>query len=307
MKAIGAILVLGLAASPAVSQTRVDEKRKAAKDATVEIENLVGSIKIVAWSNPEVQVTGSLGPDIESLDFSGGPERLQISPEPSSDWSGSHGWGGSHKSRATSARSDLEVHVPEGSRVRVDGYASSVQAEGLNGRLEVETVDGSITVSGGKAELELESVNGAVSVDSAAQRVEAQSVNGKVLLKIAGGEIEASSVSGGVELSGGSFTRISVESVSGSVRFAGALESRGSLRLQTVSGGARVELPASQGADVSVSTFSGRIDADFGAPSPVKTSRYAPGKELRFTIGAGGARIEIETLSGSVDIRKAGQ
>ena len=301
MKAIGVILVLGALSLPAYAQTKVDERRPAAKDAVVEIENLAGSVKVIAWKNAEVQVTGTLGAGVEELRFSGGPERLQISAEMGE---GAGGWHGRH---GAAAGADLEVRVPEASRVRVEGFASSVQAEGLAGRLEVETVNGSIAVKGGTAALELQSVNGAVEIDGAAQRVEASSVNGRVTIRSAGGDVEASSVSGGVEVSGASYSRVELEAVSGALRFTGALTPNASLELQTVSGEVELELPAEQGAAVSVSTFTGQIRTDFAeAPAPEKTSRHTPEKELRFTIGSGGARIQIETLSGSVNIRKAG-
>lgn len=299
MRAIGWILVLGTLALPAAAQTKVDEKRPAAKDAVVEIENLAGSVKVIAWKNAEVHVTGTLGAGIEALRFTGGPERLRIAPELEE---GLRSYGRHGKE----ARADLEVRVPEASRVRAEGVSSSVQAEGLEGQLEVETVSGAITVKGGTATLELQAVNGAVEIDSAARRVEASSVNGTVTIRSAGGEVEASSVSGSVDVVGGSYARVEMEAVSGSLRFAGALAPNASLDLQTVSGGVEVELPAETGAAVSISTFSGDIRTDFEAPAPEKTSRYTPEKELRFKIGNGGARIEIETLSGSVDVRKAG-
>jgi hypothetical protein len=300
MKAIGVILMVGAASLPAYAQTKVDEKRPAAKDAVIEIENLAGSVRVVAWKNAEVQVTGTLGAGVEELRFTGGPERLRISPELEE---GAGGWHGRHGS---DAKADLEVRVPEASRVRVEGVSASVQAEGLEGQLEVETVNGSIIVKTGSAALDLQAVNGTVEIDSTARRIEASSVNGKVTIRSTGGEVEASSVSGGVEVTGGSYSRVELEAVSGSLRFAGALEPNASLDLQTVSGRVDLELPAEAGATVSISTFSGHIRTDFEAPAPEKTSRYTPEQELRFTIGSGGARIEIETLSGSVDVRKAG-
>jgi DUF4097 and DUF4098 domain-containing protein YvlB len=301
MKAIGAILILGLAAAPALAQTKVDEKRPAAKDARIEIENLAGSVKVIAWKNAEVQVTGTLGPDVEELEFSGGPDRLRIHPELAGGWLHGHSW------KDKGVQSDLEVRVPEAAELRIEVVAASVTTEGLTGRLNVESVNGSITVKSGSAVLELESVNGAINIDGAAQRVQAESVNGSVSIRMAGGSLEAGVVSGSLDVSGGSFSRAELESVSGSIRFAGALQPTGSLDLQTVSGGVEVELPSGQGADVSISTFSGGIKTDFEAPAPEKTSRYTPEKELRFKIGAGGSRIEIETLSGSVNVRKAGK
>jgi hypothetical protein len=54
-------------------------------------------------------------------------------------------------------------------------------------------------------------------------------------------------------------------------------------------------------AEFSLESFSGIIKNCFGQTAR-KTSKYTPGKELDFTQGSGGARVEIQTLSGEVSI-----
>lgn len=54
-------------------------------------------------------------------------------------------------------------------------------------------------------------------------------------------------------------------------------------------------------ADFQIETFSGSINNDIG-PAARRTDKYSPGKELRFTNGSGGARVSIESFSGSVKI-----
>ena len=48
-----------------------------------------------------------------------------------------------------------------------------------------------------------------------------------------------------------------------------------------------------------IETFNGRIRNCFG-PEPVRTSEYAPGRELRFTEGGGEGRVVIRTLNGGL-------
>ena len=52
-----------------------------------------------------------------------------------------------------------------------------------------------------------------------------------------------------------------------------------------------------------IETFNGSIDNCFG-PEPVRTSRYTPGRELRFTEGDGNARVAIKTLNGGLRLCK---
>jgi hypothetical protein len=63
-----------------------------------------------------------------------------------------------------------------------------------------------------------------------------------------------------------------------------------------------VELPRGIDADFDVSTFSGRIVNALG-PEAQRTSEYAPGYELHFSLGSGSADIDISSFSGDITIR----
>jgi DUF4097 and DUF4098 domain-containing protein YvlB len=91
--------------------------------------------------------------------------------------------------------------------------------------------------------------------------------------------------------------------VSGPLRFEGGLTKGGSLSAEAVSGSVELVLPASLAADFTVSSFSGGIENELG-PAAQKSSRWTPEKELSFTTGAGGAKVTVETLSGSIRLRK---
>ena len=119
----------------------------------------------------------------------------------------------------------------------------------------------------------------------------------------ASGELEASTVNGKLLVTGGSFDRAALESVSGGVRFEAGLSARATLSVESVSGAVDLLLPAGFGAEFSVSTFSGEVTNELG-PAAEKSSKWTPEKELSFTTGSGGARITVETLSGAVHIRK---
>jgi hypothetical protein len=52
-----------------------------------------------------------------------------------------------------------------------------------------------------------------------------------------------------------------------------------------------------------IETFNGAIRNCFG-PEAVRTSKYAPGRELKFTEGSGSGRVSIQTLNGSLRLCK---
>jgi putative adhesin len=140
--------------------------------------------------------------------------------------------------------SDIEVHVPAGSRVSVESFASAITVSDVTGPVTAETVNGAVSVSGSLKEVSAESVNGAVDVSGASARVHAGTVNGALTIHGARGEVEANTVNGELRVvGGGAFTRAHLESVSGSIRFEGELAPHAELQAQTVSGEVELTLP----------------------------------------------------------------
>jgi DUF4097 and DUF4098 domain-containing protein YvlB len=286
-----ALVLAAILAGPAwaLAQTPVDKSRPAAADGKVTIENMSGSVKVTGWDRAEVQVKGTVGKGGE-LTFDGSEKETTIEVE------AEHG-------NPMGIKSDLDVFVPAGSSVSIEGFQASISVAGVTGSVSAETVNGSITQTGAAKGVELQSVNGAIDVTKASGRLKAEAVNGAVTIREASGELEASTVNGQLLVSGGSFDRVALESVSGGVRFEAGLSARSTLSVESVSGSVELFLHAGLGADFTVSTFSGAITNELG-PAAEKTSRWTPEKELTFTTGSGGARISVETLSGAINIRK---
>jgi len=69
----------------------------------------------------------------------------------------------------------------------------------------------------------------------------------------------------------------------------------------SVSGTVTFRIKPPVNADFDIESFSGDIESCLG-PKPRDTSKYTPGSELSFTEGKGGARVEIETLSGEINV-----
>jgi DUF4097 and DUF4098 domain-containing protein YvlB len=283
-------LALALAAFPAAlrAQQTLDEKRTAAPDGSVEIDNQSGSITVIGWSRNEITVTGTLGRGAEGLDFSGSARRTSISVSAMNP----HG-----------VRSDLEIHVPAGSKVTIDSFAAQIKVSDVTGGVSAETVNGSIAVAGSSRDVSASSVNGSVEVSGPGRRIHAESVNGAVTVRGASGEIDASTVNGQLSVIGASFERATLETVSGSLRFEGDFAAKAQVSAQTVSGSVDFVMPASVKADFSVTSFSGEIGNEFG-PAPKKVSKYTSERELSFSTGDGGADVSIETLSGAIQLRK---
>jgi len=275
-------LPAGLAAG-----TTVDQKRPAAPDGAVSIENMAGSIKVTGWDRPEVQVRGTIADNAE-LELTGSERKIHVEVAPQGD---------------PMAKSDIEVMVPSGSSVSIEGFQAAITVAGVAGSVKAETVNGSINHAGPSKDVSLQSVNGAVETTKASGRVNVEAVNGTITVGDASGELDASTVNGKLTVAGGPFTRAHIETVAGGARFDAGLAPKGSLSVESVSGPVELVFPAGFGGAFTVTTFSGSITNELG-PAAEKTSAFTPQKELSFTSGSGGVRVSVETLSGAVSIRK---
>jgi len=291
MRKLGVVMAAGLvAAASALAQQQVSEKRPASRDGLVEVHNVSGSVKVLGWDRDEVEVTGTLGRGTDRLEFTGSGSTTRIKvvlPQHSHNVDGS----------------DLEVHVPAGSRVEVNTVSATIDADKVTGPLRLESVSGGIAAAGNPREVEAKTVSGEVSVSAVAAPVRARSVSGELTLTGLTGRVDASSVSGKVVVKGTRFTEAELETTSGDIRFDGDLAKDASLRAKSMSGTVELALPADAAADYEVSTFSGSIANELG-PEAKRTSEYGPGRELSFSTGGGGARVAVSSFSGSVRLRK---
>jgi DUF4097 and DUF4098 domain-containing protein YvlB len=288
VKTLALGLGLGVAAL-ASAQTPINEKRPAAPDAAVEIENLAGSIAVVGWTRGELEVTGTLGRGVEKVEVTGNEKSLRVRvvyPE--------HG----HDTEGTT----LKVQLPSGCRLDVSAVSATIDVRGLTGRVELESVSGDVTVAGRPAGLEASSVSGSVEVEAAPTGAKLEAVSGSIKVGTSSGTLEAKSVSGDVTVAGGSLERAGLSTTSGNVRCAADLAGTGPIELESMSGEVVLEVPAKVVADFELSTFSGDISSKLG-PAPERTSEHAPGKELEFSTGPGGPRVKASSFSGSVELR----
>jgi len=127
------------------------------------------------------------------------------------------------------------------------------------------------------------SVNGSQTITGATSEVVANTVNGELRVESSGGPLRANGVNGRVF-----------------VRMTGAPVTE-PLDVATVNGSVILELPENLGADVSMTTVNGSMDSDW--PLTVR-GRIDP-RNLSVHIGAaGGPKITLSTVNGSVELRK---
>ncbi|HYO46594.1 MAG TPA: hypothetical protein VEY33_07900 [Gemmatimonadota bacterium] len=211
----------------------------------------------------------------------------------------------------------VQASHPSDVRVEVDVSGSLVQVEASHGGksveyvltvpadmpLEIDVVQGEVDVSGTRAGMQIQSVNGAITVHGGDGSIDLGSVQGSITLEGARGEVHAESVNGRIQLRGIDSGRVTAETVNGAVSYEGSIRSDGWYRFSTHNGGIDLTIPANAGATFTASTFNGTLVTGF----PVTLREAKEGKEFSFTLGSGGARIELETFNGTMSIRRPGQ
>ena len=130
-------------------------------------------------------------------------------------------------------------------------------------------------------------------------RLSARTVNGDVSAQGLGADAEIGTVNGDASVETDGFAEAS--SVNGSVNVVmGRADWSGSASYRSVNGPVSVTLPGNASTDVRASTVNGDIDSEF--PLTVQ-GKFGP-RSVRGTIGSGGRTLAIETVNGSINIRK---
>ncbi len=198
---------------------------------------------------------------------------------------------------------DYTLQVPRWMEIRITGVLNDASVSGTEAPVRLEAVKGDLAVRGGREQLELQTVQGAVRVEHARGRVAAHAVTEGILLDDVDGEIRAETVNGEIRLQRVRSRQVDCSSVNGSLDYEGEIADGGHYSFATHNGDITVVLPAKPSADVSVSTFSGEFESGF----PVSITRTRRDRSFRFTLGSGGADLELESFQGTIRLRRPGQ
>jgi Toastrack DUF4097 len=142
------------------------------------------------------------------------------------------------------------------------------------------------------------SVNFTVRVP-AGVRFTGKTVNGRVEAEGLSADVEARTVNGGINVSTTGLARATT--VNGSIRVSmGNVNWSDELAFKTVNGGIDLSVPASLSAQVQAKTVNGDISTDF----PITVTGTFSRRRLSGTVGAGGRELVLETVNGSVNLRR---
>lgn len=252
----------------------------------VMVEGVTGSLHVQAWERGTLALVGPPGLGDVVLRREG--NRVLVTP-------------GDRKGRARSL--DVHLRAPAWAELEVQGRTLDVRVTGMAAHVEVSTLVGDVVARGTTGTLALSTLEGAVEVREGRGRISARSRSGDVTLVGVEGTVEASTVSGDLRLEDVRASSVRAETLAGDLYFRGPLATGGTYRFSVHAGDAEVVIPADAGARVRASTFDGELRSDF----PVTLRRYAGGGMFDFTLGNGGAELEVRVFDGEIRLRSGGR
>jgi hypothetical protein len=282
-----ATLMLGAAAL--LSPVQQDTTVQVSPGTRLELSTRSGQIKVRTWNRNAVQVATDLsGRDRVEIDVSGGVAHI------------------SHSSRhGDDDETDYRLTVP----VWMDLDLSTIEdgditIEGTEGRVTATSVEGNVTVRGGKDFISIHTVEGEVTVNNAVGRIEVNSVDGGIMLTDIRGQILAETVDGDITMDHVQSDDAEANTVDGNILYRGTISRQGRYRLSSHDGDITIEA-ADVNAEVSIDTYEGEF-IPCGYSVTLGTGGDRARNRKRFTIGSGGARIDLESFDGNIYLTKPG-
>ncbi len=217
------------------------------------------------------------------------------------------------------ARADLVVSVPRGRHVAIFLGAGRIDAQNVDGTVRVGSIMGDVTLQQLRGAVTVRTISAGVRLTDVVGAVDASTISGSVALQTAReGNVRLHSISGGVHATDVAGDVVNLASTSGEVdvrglvaRTADLASTSGSVRAmftrapqdvhaRSVSGSVVVGLPDRIGARVHMSSVSGHVESAF----PM-TVRGHVGRVMEGTIGDGAGRLDLSTVSGSVELQRS--
>ncbi len=289
MRVLNVGLLLSCVAGAAQAGEAVDKTIAVKSGGLVRIENVRGRIEVQGWDRSDVMVKGTLDDETRSFIFETSGATTTVKVETPNNLN--HGEG-----------SDLVIHVPTASRVRVDLVSAELTMQNLHGGVDAETVSGTIDASDIGGQIDIATVSGDIDASEAGGTASFHSVSGNISADTSTEELKIATVSGDADVrSSKPLKELTLNSVSGDIEVNADLADGARVKGSTTSGDIRLAVNADAGAVVDLRTTAGSIKNSLTSD---KSKRGISGSEqLDITIGNGAGVIELATISGRLELQ----
>lgn len=253
--------------------------------ARLEVNNYGGDITVKTWSRSAVRIAADYS-SRDRITIEATDQVVQVK---------------SQGRRGPSRVVEYDITVPAWMALALSGVYTDISVDGAQGEITAETVEGAVKVSGGVGTVSLKSVQGDVTLEKARGRIDLSSVNESITAKDISGDIAVETVNGDITLTQIESANTEANTINGDIVYDGTIKDGGRYRFSTHDGDLRVSIPEKANVAVSVSTFNGDFTPCFPVQLTGKTKH-----RFTFTIGAGSARLELESFGGDIKICRPG-
>lgn len=250
--------------------------------------NPTGSIRFIGWDKDSVVVRGTVGRGVQFM-LSGENEGMKL--------------GGiklgvdGHWTDANASPSDFVVYMPRDGTVSIKTVSADISGDGVSGWFY--TVSGSIRLSGRATSIEAETMNGSLDMNVSTPWIKARAGNGALLLRGQPQDVDASTIGGTLSIATSTVLRGQFSSVTGDIHFVGEPAPRAILEFSSHSGAVDLLLPQSTSALLSLSSIVGPIENGF---TRIRPTALTP-QSMRLSLGRGDAQMTVRTFKGPIRLR----
>jgi DUF4097 and DUF4098 domain-containing protein YvlB len=205
-------------------------------------------------------------------------------------------WG--HNSR----RLHIEVRMPRDADLQVETGDGSVQAESINGTVNLHTSDGSVKAYSLNGTIDLHTHDGSITVEDLKGDMRLRTGDGSIEARNLDGKVEADSGDGHIRIAG-RFDALNVKTGDGSVdtRVLPGSKMGTSWTIRTGDGSVDLVLPSDFQTNIDASTGDGHISLGI----PVTIEGTFKNSEVHGKMNGGGQTLTIHTGDGSIRLSKS--
>jgi Uncharacterized conserved protein len=276
-------LLLGILPSAGNAQSRLLGARRVSPTVTIKSWNPVGSMRVIGWDKDSVVVRGTVGSNMTFM-FNGDNDGMKLGAD-------------EHWSDGRATPSDLIVYMPRRGTISVKTVNADITSEGVGGWYY--TVSGSIRLSGQMTSVEAETMNGNLDMNVATPWMKARAGHGNLLLRGEPQDVDASTIEGTLSIATSTVLRGQFSSVTGDVHFAGDPPPRAILEFSSHSGAVDLLMPQRASALVSMSSIMGPIENGF---TRIRPTALTP-QSMKVSLGRGDAALTVRTFKGPIRLR----
>jgi hypothetical protein len=279
----------------------------------LELSNGSGNVEIRGTADGKVHVHGKVS---GGWSLFGSSEKgiQEVSANPPIEQSGDTIRIGKGTSWLKSVTIEYQIEVPRETEidasvasggVTIDNVRGPVKASSASGYLHVYRVERDTQVSAASGSIEVSSIGGFLRVSSASGDIVVADVKGDIKVNAASGSIrvnkpsdrvEATAASGSIDINGAT-SDVKVHAISGSINVNGDPSANRLWELKSVSGSVDLRVPPNASFLLSADATSGDIRTNI----PVVIEEQGK-HSLRAHAGNSSGRIEVRTVSGSVNV-----